>query len=77
MTYTLTSGSMVIRDEDGACIPFHEGNTDYQEYLAWLGKDGNKPNPYVPPEMPELTVEEKLASIGLTVNDIKDVLKAN
>jgi len=25
----------ILRKEDGACIPFDEENTDYQEYLEW------------------------------------------
>ena len=30
-------------------IPFAEGNTDYQEYLAWLA-EGNEPLPADPVE---------------------------
>jgi hypothetical protein len=34
----------VVRLEDGAFIPFAEGNTDYQAYLKWLA-EGNQPLP--------------------------------
>jgi hypothetical protein len=55
MTYTQVwdhirgqvSDQMIVRDEDGAHIPFDPDNVDYQDYLAWLAK-GNTPNP-VPP----------------------------
>lgn len=34
MTYTLTSGSLVLRS-DGATIPADLRNADYQQYLIW------------------------------------------
>jgi hypothetical protein len=49
MTYTLISEpNIVVRDEDGAFIPFDPANVDYQAYQAWLN-EGNAPTPYVPP----------------------------
>ena len=34
----------VKRLQDNAVIPFHEANTDYQEYLEWVA-EGNTPEP--------------------------------
>ncbi len=51
MVYTLTSGSSVIRDADGACIPDDPSNTDWQTYQAWLAA-GNTPNPAPVPPAP-------------------------
>jgi hypothetical protein len=42
--YTLTTGSFVIRDADGAHIPDDPRNADWQLYQAWLGA-GNTPTP--------------------------------
>ena len=70
MTYTLTNGSSVIRDEDGACIPDDPANIDWQTYQEWLAA-GNVPNPYIPPlppvpqQVPMWTVRTVLQNDGL------------
>jgi hypothetical protein len=46
---------MIVRDEDGAFIPFDPDNVDYQDYLAWLD-EGNTPNE--PPANPTPPMEE-------------------
>jgi hypothetical protein len=46
--YQLTATDVVIRTEDGACIPNDPANRDYAEYTQWL-EDGGVPDPYVPP----------------------------
>lgn len=33
---TKLSNDSIKRIDDGACIPFDEGNIDYQNYLKWL-----------------------------------------
>jgi hypothetical protein len=55
MTYTQVWDSMtnapsqniIVRDEDGAFIPFDPDNVDYQDYLAWLD-EGNEPKAATP-----------------------------
>lgn len=62
MTYTQVwdhmqnqvSDQMIVRDEDGAFIPFDDGNRDYQAYKAWLD-EGNEPKP--PPANPVPPIE--------------------
>jgi hypothetical protein len=48
MTYTLTSGTAVIRDVDGALIPDDPMNADWQVYQAWISS-GNTATAYTPP----------------------------
>lgn len=74
MTYTLTQYSYIIRDIDGACVPDDPANTDWKAYQQWLA-EGNTPSPYVPPPpAPEPTIEEKLESVGLSIDDLKTAL---
>ena len=64
----------ILRLTDEAVIPPTEGNTDYQEYLAWLA-EGNTPLPAPKPAPPApLTPAEKLAAAGLTVEELKALL---
>jgi hypothetical protein len=63
MTYTQcwdhtrgqVSDNVIVRDEDGAFVPFDPDNVDYQDYLAWLD-EGNAPSP--PPAIPTPPMEE-------------------
>ena len=69
--YKLTSVGSILRTDDNASIPMSEGNTDYQQYLAWL-TEGNTPEPadVVPVEIPVLSctpwqIRKKLNKEGL------------
>ena len=68
---------MILRDEDGAFIPFDPDNIDYQDYLAWLD-EGNAPNPPqgnpVPPieTLPPPDIHE----VNAQVQDIDERLTA-
>ena len=70
--YKLTNTTSIIRLSDGAWIPNDPANTDYQAYLKWLD-EGNQPEPADPPP-PEPTIQEKLASVGLNIDDLKAAL---
>lgn len=69
------NNSTIVRVSDGACIPFDPANIDYQAFLAWIA-EGNAPLPpdEPPPAPPEPTIDEKLASVGLSLADLKTAL---
>jgi len=72
--YQLTTSTSIIRLSDGAFIPNDLGNRDYREYLEWV-EAGNTPEPAPEPPAPvELTPAEKLATSGLTVAELKELL---
>lgn len=65
----------VLRLEDNAIID-PENKKEWKEYKKWLSA-GNKP---LPPEEPVVniiqpTVEEKLASVGITKEELKKLLE--
>jgi len=67
------NGNLILRS-DNAYIPFDPANTDYAQYLIWLS-EGNTPEPADPiPEPVAPTPQEKLASAGLTVSELKTLL---
>lgn len=72
MDYQLTNTTSIIRLSDGLSLSFEpDPNLSiYADYLQWIN-EGNTPKPYI--EEP-LTIEQKLASIGLTVDDIKHLI---
>lgn len=81
MTYTQVwdhmqdqvSDQIILRDEDGAFIPFDEANVDYVEYLAWLD-EGNQPTPATPPAatLPEpVPVEDRVADLETRVDALE------
>jgi hypothetical protein len=69
----------VFRLTDNFIISPHM-EKDWAEYQAWL-KQGNTPLPaenFITPETAsQPTIEEKLASVGLDLNDLKKALGIN
>jgi hypothetical protein len=65
---------LIVRDEDGAFIPFDPANRDYQDYLAWLD-EGNEPTPTTPPAttLPTETVpvEDRVATLEEQVANLE------
>lgn len=64
----------ILRLADNAFISSDPNNQDYRAYLNWL-KEGNEPlSAPVSLISAERTIEEKLSSIGLSVDDLKSAL---
>ncbi len=78
MTFTYTwanADCKGLRREDSsgnsAFVPTDPANADYQVFLAWCA-EGNEPLPYIEPEkLPEPTLKDKLATVGITIEDLK------
>ena len=78
MTYTYTWNDaeqtcLKREDADGnvAFVPTEPGNRDYAEFCNC----GATADPYVePPAPPKPTIEDKLAAVGLTVDELKELL---
>lgn len=65
--YKLIGTNSIKRLADVACIPFADGNIDYEDYKLWL-LEGNTPEP-------EFTEEElQLTSINKQIQEAKTYL---
>lgn len=74
MTYKLMTDAIVQRLSDGACIPFVEGNRDYQAYLDWVAA-GNTPDPADPPPPPDTRRAQALKALQDVIDDAGTAVK--
>lgn len=63
--YKLTNFNSVIRLSDGACIPFAEGNTDYQQYLKDVAAGATVEQYVAPPEPVPTSITMRQARLAL------------
>lgn len=61
-----------VKREDGAEIPFADGNTDYEAYKLWLA-NGNTPEPMVPVPFSEDVWTEFRAKRDLYLSRLADI----
>lgn len=59
--YQLTKNESVIRTADAAIIPNDPGNSDRQQYEAWLA-GGGVPDPVTPPINPTLDAKPAMTA---------------
>ncbi len=67
--YKLLRENAVQRIEDGACIPFDQGNREYRDYLEWVA-EGNTPNPADPPPPPDTRRAEAHAALQDVIDEV-------
>ena len=72
-SYKLITNILVQRLSDKAYIPFDPANTDYAQYLIWAETNTPTPADIIPEPTPP-TAAEKLASAGLSVDELKELL---
>lgn len=61
-------------DGSSISIPSDPNNSDYQLVMKWV-EEGNEIRPFVaPPEPPASTTLEKLERLGITIDDLKELL---
>ena len=67
--YKLIRQNAVKRLVDGACIPFVDGNRDYEDYKLWL-EDGNIPEPeFTEEELAQQELQVKLQEAQAYLNN--------
>lgn len=67
--YKLIGTNTVKRLADGACIPFADGNIDYEEYKQWL-EEGNIPEPeFTEEELAQKAIQDKIAEANSYLKD--------
>ena len=67
--YKLIGQNSVKRLVDGACIPFADGNRDYEAYKLWLA-EGNTPEPeFTEEELAQQELQVKLQEAQAYLNN--------
>lgn len=76
--YKINQFGTIVRDSDGANIPFFRGNRDYEEYLVWVA-EGNVAPIEPPPVLPISDTDEALVLLLelATPSRPQDVAKRN